>query len=96
MTKTAQLLESLQGGWCSARSLAAGNGWSNNTLRGAISTASKKASLKIERKRENGDTFYRVAPTDYQPRDDFNKSINDCYEAVRERVKEGGPSWEPK
>lgn len=33
---------------------------------------------------------------DYKPRNDFAKSIDACYEAVRERVKEGGPSWEPK
>ena len=33
---------------------------------------------------------------EYQARDDFNQSINACYEAVRERVKNGGPAWEPK
>jgi hypothetical protein len=32
----------------------------------------------------------------YQPRDDFNKSILACYEAIRNRVAAGGPGWKPK
>lgn len=31
----------------------------------------------------------------YNARDDFERSINTCYEAVRERVKAGGPPWTP-
>lgn len=30
---------------------------------------------------------------DYDAADDFGKSIDACYEAVRDRVKAGGPSW---
>jgi site-specific DNA-methyltransferase (adenine-specific) len=33
---------------------------------------------------------------DYDAAKDFGGSIDACYEAVRERVKEGGPSWKPK
>lgn len=59
-SKAERLLESLKAGWCSAQSLEAANGWTSNTLRGAISTLAKKNSLKMERKREDGVTFYRV------------------------------------
>jgi DNA modification methylase len=33
---------------------------------------------------------------DYDAAKDFGGSIDACYEAVRERVAEGGPSWKPK
>jgi hypothetical protein len=33
---------------------------------------------------------------DYNANDDFGKSINACYAEVRERMAQGGPSWEPK
>lgn len=29
----------------------------------------------------------------YNPRDDFNKSVNECYRAIKERVANGGPGW---
>jgi hypothetical protein len=32
----------------------------------------------------------------YDPNDDFAKSIDVAYEAVRERVANGGPPWIPK
>jgi N6-adenosine-specific RNA methylase IME4 len=32
----------------------------------------------------------------YDAADDFGKSIDACYEAVRERKAAGGPGWEPK
>jgi len=32
----------------------------------------------------------------YSPRDDFNKGVNACYEAIRERVANGGEPWHPK
>lgn len=32
---------------------------------------------------------------DYSPRDDFNKSVNECYRAIKERVASGGPNWNP-
>lgn len=30
---------------------------------------------------------------DYDPRDDMNKSVDACYEAIRKRVAAGGPAW---
>jgi N6-adenosine-specific RNA methylase IME4 len=33
---------------------------------------------------------------DYDANKDFDGSINDCYDAVRERVAAGGPTWEPR
>lgn len=33
---------------------------------------------------------------EYKPHDDFSKSIDVCYDAVRERVAAGGPNWTPK
>lgn len=36
-------------------------------------------------------------PSDgYDPHDDFDRSINACYQAIRERVAAGGPAWEAK
>lgn len=40
-------------------------------------------------------TYHRTEP-EYKPRDDFAKSIDACYSAVRERVAVGGPTWKPK
>lgn len=60
MSKTEGLTEALKAGWCSAQSLAAANGWTNNTLRGAISALAKKTGLKVERERREGVTFYRL------------------------------------
>jgi N6-adenosine-specific RNA methylase IME4 len=37
-----------------------------------------------------------VPPGDYDAADDFARSIDACYEAVRERVKNGGPGWPPQ
>src|SRR5262245_46595125 len=31
--------------------------------------------------------------TKYNPRDDFSKSIEACYETIRDRVANGGPGW---
>lgn len=61
MSKIDDLFEALQAGWCSAQSLAAANGWANHTLRGAISMNARKRGLVVDRKRENGVTFYRIA-----------------------------------
>lgn len=33
---------------------------------------------------------------EYSPRDDFNKSVNECYREIKERVANGGPGWDPK
>jgi hypothetical protein len=35
-------------------------------------------------------------PLPYDADDDFEKSIAVAYEAVRERVADGGPPWTPK
>lgn len=32
---------------------------------------------------------------DYSPRDDFNKSVQASYEAIKQRQAQGGPGWEP-
>lgn len=32
----------------------------------------------------------------FNPRDDFNKSVQASYEAIKERVAKGGPGWEPR
>jgi hypothetical protein len=31
----------------------------------------------------------------YDATDDFSRSIDDCYRAIRERVRAGGEGWEP-
>jgi hypothetical protein len=31
----------------------------------------------------------------YSPRDDFNKSVNECYRVIKERMANGGPAWNP-
>jgi hypothetical protein len=60
------------------------------------------ACRRVEASTRQPDMFVeRPAPPaqsafDYDAAKDFGGSIDDCYEAVRERVKEGGPSWEPK
>jgi Family of unknown function (DUF6011) len=33
---------------------------------------------------------------EYKPRDDFSRSVEECYRAVRERVAAGGVPWVPK
>jgi hypothetical protein len=32
----------------------------------------------------------------YDATDDFSRSIDDCYRAIRERVAAGGKTWKPK
>jgi len=34
--------------------------------------------------------------TEYDGEDDFRRSIDEAYAAVRERVAKGGPTWTPK
>src|SRR5262249_38743714 len=36
-----------------------------------------------------------AAELPYDGNDDFSRSIDDCYRAVRERVDAGGPGWKP-
>lgn len=59
--KTDELFVSLTAGWCQADSLAAANGWLPHTLRAVISVEARKRGARIERKREDGKTFYRIA-----------------------------------
>lgn len=57
------------------------------------------ACQRIEEATRQPDMFIEApaAPVqttfDYNATDDFGKSIEACYEAVRERVAEGGPGW---
>lgn len=62
MTKQAELISTLQGGWMPVASLLTAMHWKESTLRGAISNLGRKRGLKIERKREEGVTSYRIAP----------------------------------
>jgi hypothetical protein len=45
--------------------------------------------------RNPADEFLGPEPP-YDPDDDFEKSLSVAYEAVRERVANGGPPWTPK
>lgn len=81
--------------WRTVEYLTALMSWQPHTLRAAIATSAKKRGVEIERKREDGLTSYRIKPDDYNPRDDLNKSVNECYRAIKERVANGGPGWEP-
>jgi site-specific DNA-methyltransferase (adenine-specific)/modification methylase len=57
-----------------------------------IDDALRRPNLFIERPKP----AEQLRLDDYQPRDDLAKSIDACYEAVRERQAAGGPGWEPK
>lgn len=59
--KQSMLYERLCAGWCAAPELQQKFGWLPHSLRGAISQVSTKRKVKIERRRENGITSYRVA-----------------------------------
>jgi N6-adenosine-specific RNA methylase IME4 len=62
--------------------------------------ARRYASLFARDTRErwdcHGDEVPRSESDDYDAADDFAKSIDVAYEAVRERVAGGGPTWTPK
>jgi DNA modification methylase len=57
-----------------------------------IDDALRRPDLFIERPKP----AEQLKLDDYQPHDDFAKSIDACYEAVRERQAAGGKGWEPK
>jgi N6-adenosine-specific RNA methylase IME4 len=38
---------------------------------------------------------FKSVDDDYDAADDFSKSIDACYEAIRARRAAGGPGWEP-
>lgn len=61
MTKSDQLADALREGWQSTEDLHLKFFWGPTTIRGAISMIAKKRGLKIERRRENGITSYRIA-----------------------------------
>lgn len=59
--KGQSVIQKLQDGWTSVPDLLQQTGWQAHTLRAVISTEAKKRNLKIERRREEGVTSYRVA-----------------------------------
>jgi DNA-binding FadR family transcriptional regulator len=66
-TKTAMLLRLLREDWIGAADLCQRFGWASHTLRGALSTIAKKQAVKIERRRLNGVTSYRIVAPIEQP-----------------------------
>jgi len=56
-----------------------------------ISDALKQPDLFIEKPARAVQATF-----DYQPRDDFAKSIDACYGAIKDRVAAGGDGWEPR
>jgi hypothetical protein len=50
--------------WTPVTDLMAAMGWQAHTVRGALSTAAKNLKIKIERKRVDGVSHYRVASDD--------------------------------
>lgn len=63
MTKIETLIARLREGWVASETLQRDLGWRSHTLRGALSNLSRKRKLRIERKREEGVTQYRIADT---------------------------------
>ena len=61
MSKSENLFRRLCGGWCDVPSLCADFGWKTHSLRAAISGLVLPSNGKIERRRENSVTSYRVA-----------------------------------
>lgn len=95
MKKTETLIALLSDGWCAVPALTSKFGWQPHTLRGAISTLAKKHGLKIERDRIDGITSYRIAPAEYSGIDDFAKSREIGFQAIKDRMAAGGPPWAP-
>lgn len=54
------LINALIADWTQADKLAQSLGWKAHTLRGAISTAARKAGMKAERRSVDGVTEYRL------------------------------------
>lgn len=96
MSRAEEVLSLLRADWQSVPVLLDKTGWKSHTLRGFLSIAAKKHKLAIERKRDSGVTSYRIAPDEYKARDDFTRSVDECYEEIRDRVAAGGESWNPK
>lgn len=61
MTEKHELvLSKIAEGWAPVPELLEATGWASHTLRGFLSASAKKMNIKIERRRENGVTSYRV------------------------------------
>lgn len=56
-----KLVSAIKNGWAPLPALMSELGWQAHTVRGAISTIAKAEGFKIERRREDGVTSYRVA-----------------------------------
>jgi hypothetical protein len=53
-------------------------------------TADRREAETVEHRHGLG------AQDDYDAADDLNRSLNDCYAAIRARVAAGGEPWKPK
>ena len=45
---------------------------------------------------QNGGPAHEARDEPYDAANDFSRSLDDCYRAIRERVAAGGKAWEPK
>jgi hypothetical protein len=43
--------------------------------------------------REHGESDRKKSANEYDGADDFARSIDECYRAIRERKAKGGPGW---
>lgn len=67
MTKIEDLIRLLRTDWVTAGELCRRFGWQSHTLRGALSIYGRKHSIKIERRRLNKITSYRIAEEEAEP-----------------------------
>lgn len=68
MTKRDDLVDALKQGWASTTHLQALMHWKAPTLRGVLSDLSRNGGQKIERKREDGITSYRIVAREQSER----------------------------
>ena len=62
MSKTDDLIAQMEKDWTPVSDLLVLTGWLPHTLRAAISVKVKRAGLKVERRRVDGVTSYRIVP----------------------------------
>lgn len=62
MRKGEEVLTLLRADWHPVPALLEKTAWKSHTLRGFLSAHAKKTGVKVERKREEGVTSYRIAP----------------------------------
>ena len=55
-----------------------------------------EAKLATLRPPQNGRPAGEAQGESYDAADDFSRSLDDCYRAVRERVAAGGKGWVPR